>query len=83
VYPSQTDMSSMHNGYASQQPVMNGSSGSLKRSRDDEDDRPTSGGGMGMDPKRRKTMMDGSMPSPTYNTAINQPSPAIAQQRRR
>ncbi|KAK3373485.1 hypothetical protein B0T24DRAFT_264637 [Lasiosphaeria ovina] len=84
VYASQGDMgSSMQNGYASQPPVMNGSSG-MKRGRDDEDDRPSSGGAsMGLDPKRRKTMLEGSMPSPTYNSPMAQPAPPISAQRRR
>jgi protein SOK2 len=84
VYGSQPDMgSSMQNGYAAQPPVLNGNSSGLKRGRDDEDDRPTSGGGgMGLDLKRRK-MMDASMPSPTYNPPMTQPAPAIAAQRRR
>ena len=85
VYANQPDMaSSMSNGYASQPSVMNGGSGSLKRGRDDEDDRPTSGGsGMALDLKRRKTMLDGSMPSPTYSTAMAQPAAAMTAQRRR
>jgi len=85
VYSAQPDMgNSMQNGYGGQPPVMNGSSGGLKRGRDDEDDRPTSGGGMGIDLKRRKTMMEGSMPSPTYsNNPMPQPTAAIGAQRRR
>jgi len=85
VYASQNDMtSSMQNGYASQPPVLNGNSGSLKRGRDEEEDRPSSGGnGMSLDLKRRKTMLDGSMPSPTYNSPMAQSSPAIAAPRRR
>ncbi|KAK0635542.1 hypothetical protein B0T17DRAFT_503065 [Bombardia bombarda] len=86
VYASQADMgNSMPNGYASQPPVMNGGSQGMKRGRDDEDDRPTSGGGagMGLDLKRRKTMLDGSMPSPTYNAPMAQAAPALSAQRRR
>lgn len=49
VYASQ-DMSAMQNGYAAP-PVMNGGSGGMKRGRDDEDERPGSGG---YDMKRRK-----------------------------
>jgi protein SOK2 len=82
VYASQTDMaSSMQNGYATQQPVMNGSQ-SMKRGREDEDERPSSGGTMD---KRRRTMMDGSgsMPSPTFNSQMAPPAPAITTQRRR
>ena len=84
-YASQSEM----NGYAPP-PVMNGNSSGLKRGRDDEDDRPTSGGnGMGQDLKRRKTMLDGSSasaPSPTYNMhnpPMAQPAPVLAPQRRR
>lgn len=85
VYGNQADMSgSLQNGYAPQPPVMNGNSSGLKRGRDDEDDRPSSGGaGMGLDLKRRKTLHDGSsMPSPTYNAPMA-PAPAIATQQRR
>jgi len=85
VYGNQGDMSgSLQNGYAAQPPVMNGNSSGLKRGRDDEDDRPSSGGaGMGLDMKRRKTMLEGGMPSPTYNAPMAQPAPAIAAQRGR
>lgn len=83
AYAPQADMGgSMPNGYATQQPVMNGNSGGMKRGRDDEDDGSTSVGSM--DPKRRKTFADGSIPSPTYETQMNRPAPAaIATQRRR
>ncbi|KAK3685446.1 hypothetical protein B0T22DRAFT_218257 [Podospora appendiculata] len=85
VYASQGDMgSSMQNGYAAQPPVMNGNSSGMKRGRDDEDDRPSSGGGgMGLDMKRRKTIMESSIPSPTYNAPMAQATPAITTQRRR
>ncbi|KAK0614081.1 hypothetical protein B0T14DRAFT_438610 [Immersiella caudata] len=84
VYGNQGDMSgSLQNGYAPQPPV-NGNSGGLKRGRDDEEDRPSSGGGgMGLDMKRRKTMLDSSIPSPTYNAPMAQPAPAISTQRAR
>ncbi|CAI4215181.1 unnamed protein product [Parascedosporium putredinis] len=75
----------MANGYGSQQPVMNGGSGSLKRGREDDDlPRPSSGGpGMGgLDLKRRKTMIESSVPAPAYD-AMNRPSSAISAQRRR
>ncbi|KAK4219160.1 cell pattern formation-associated protein stuA [Rhypophila decipiens] len=82
VYSAQPDMNnSMQNGYAPQPPAMNGSSGGMKRGRDDEDDRPTSGGGY--DIKRRKTMLESSGHSPSYNSPITQAAPAIASQRRR
>lgn len=91
MYAGQADMpSSLPNGYSAQPSVMNGSSGGLKRGRDDDDDggRPTTGApnlGPGMDMKRRKTMMDGgSLPSPTYTATIAQAAPsAIAAHRRR
>lgn len=86
VYAGQTDMAgSMQSGYAPQPPALNGPS-SLKRGRDDEDERPTSGGtGMAMDLKRRKTMLEGggTMPSPTFNPPMAQPAGAITTQRRR
>lgn len=79
VYAPQADMgSSIANGYASQQAVMNGGSGGVKRGRDDEDDRPTT-----LDPKRRKTFNDGSISSPTFDASMSRPSSAIATQRRR
>lgn len=79
VYASQADMgSSMQNGYSTQPPVLNGVP-PMKRGRDDDDDgRP--------DMKRRKAMLDGagSMPSPTFNNQIPQPTTnAIIAQRRR
>jgi len=83
VYASQPDMSSsmQQNGYASQQPAMNGQSGGIKRGRDDEDERPSSVGSM--DIKRRKTLMDGSAQSTSYIPAMNTAAPAVAAQRRR
>lgn len=76
VYASQPDMgSSMQNGYAPA--PLNGSSGGMKRGRDDEDDRPLSGG-PGMDIKRRKTLALDSAPGPVY-----QPAPALAAPTRR
>lgn len=83
VYPPQADMggSMQQNGYASQQPAMNGQSGGVKRGRDDEDDRPSSVGSM--DIKRRKTLMDGSVQSSGYVPAMNSAAPAVASQRRR
>ncbi|XXH03530.1 hypothetical protein Hte_009935 [Hypoxylon texense] len=79
VYSSQSDMGAqMQNGYAPQ-PVMNGAPGSLKRGRDDEDDlpRPSSGG---LDLKRRKTVIDGPMPTPGYDT-MSRPTSAVARRR--
>ena len=66
VYAPPQDMAgSLPNGYGA--PVMNGASSGMKRGRDDDDDRPSSGGaGMGsMDLKRRKTMLEGSIPRPS------------------
>ncbi|KAK2755226.1 apses transcription factor [Colletotrichum kahawae] len=73
VYQPQADMGSMSNGYASQ---MNGGGG-IKRGRDEDDDlqRPSSGGGM--DLKRRKTLMDSTVPAMAYAP------PVMAQQPRR
>ena len=87
VYAPPAEMShSMPNGYATQGPLLNGNNGSLKRGRDDEDEipRPSSGGsGMGgMDLKRRKTMMETSVPAPTYD-AMSRPQSAVAAPRRR
>ncbi|UNI20729.1 hypothetical protein JDV02_006794 [Purpureocillium takamizusanense] len=79
VYAPQPDMTnSMANGYAAQAPVMNGSGG-MKRGREDDDDlRSNDGpGGMGLDLKRRKTMMETSVPAPAYD-ALNRPASAVA-----
>lgn len=88
VYASQSELNgSLQNGYAPA--VMNGGSGGLKRGRDDDDDRPTSGDNGILDAKRRKTMLDGSTgsaPSSTYSlhgSAMPQPAPIVAPQRRR
>lgn len=77
VYASQGDMGApMQNGYSTQPAPLNGVP-SMKRGRDDDDDRP--------DLKRRKGMLDGagSMPSPTFNNQMAQPTAAITGQRRR
>ncbi|KAI3326013.1 apses-domain-containing protein [Xylariaceae sp. AK1471] len=81
VYGSQSDMNPpMQNGYAAP-PVLNGMSGPLKRGRDDEDDpqRPQSGG---LDLKRRKTLVDGAIPAPGYDT-MNRPASTVGGARRR
>lgn len=85
VYATQPDMAnSIPNGYAAQQPIMNGVSATNKRGRDDEDDgRPESrgpeiDGGL----KRRKTIREGSISGPTtYDRPQRAPS-AITQRRR-
>jgi protein SOK2 len=77
VYGNQGDMNgSMQNGYSTQPPILNGGT-SMKRGRDDDDDRS--------DLKRRKGMLDGpgSMPSPTFNNQMAQPAAAVGAQRRR
>ncbi|CAM1500723.1 Fc.00g098850.m01.CDS01 [Cosmosporella sp. VM-42] len=62
---------SLTNGYSSQAPTMNGTTGVLKRGRDDEDDlsRPAS---ESMDLKRRKTMLESTVSAPAYD-ALTQP----------
>lgn len=78
VYGSQPDMnnSMQQNGYAPA--PLNGASAGMKRGRDDEDDRPLSGG-PGMDMKRRKTLaLQDPSPVPAY-----QPAPALAAPTRR
>ncbi|KAI0405964.1 apses-domain-containing protein [Xylaria palmicola] len=80
VYGSQSDLNpSLQNGYAPP-PVLNGVSGPLKRGRDDDDElqRPPSGG---LDLKRRKTLVDGTIP-PSYDT-MNRPASAVGGARRR
>ncbi|KAK1982417.1 KilA-N domain-containing protein [Colletotrichum cereale] len=77
VYQPQADMGPMSNGYPSQ---INGSSGGIKRGRDDDDDlqRPLSGGGM--DLKRRKTLMNSAVPA--YDT-MARAAPVMTQQPQR
>ncbi|KAG4412185.1 hypothetical protein IFR04_014686 [Cadophora malorum] len=86
VYAPQSDMSnSIPNGYAAQQPVMNGVQASNKRGRDDEDDRPSSRGpGGDIDLKRRKTIREGSVSGPPSYDAqpLNRARSTITQRRR-
>lgn len=73
-YAPSADMgSSLQNGYIN--PIMNGGSAGMKRGRDDDDDRV-------MDIKRRKTLMDSSMP-PVYDAGMSRAAPIAAQQRHR
>lgn len=84
VYSSQGDMPQpMSNGYATQ-PLLNGNNGSMKRGREDEDEipRPGSGGPGAMDLKRRKTMMESSVPAPAYD-AMSRPASAVTAPRMR
>lgn len=71
---------SLHNGYASQQPILNGST-SVKRGRDDEDDLSRNGNDASADLKRQR-MMETPVPAPVYD-AMNRSAPAIAVPRRR
>lgn len=74
VYGSQSEMNnSMQNGYAPA--PLNGASGGIKRGRDDEDERPLSGG-PGMEMKRRKTLALDTPP-------VYQSAPTIAAPTRR
>jgi protein SOK2 len=74
VYAPTGDMSNaMPNGYPSQAPI--GGGGGMKRGRDDDDDGS-------LDLKRRKTMMESSVPSPSYD-AINRTATSVSSQRRR
>jgi protein SOK2 len=88
VYGSQGDLgNSIPNGYAAQQPVMNGVSASNKRGRDDDDDgRPSSQGPGGVTDvdtlKRRKTIREGSVSGPSYEPPLNRSRSTIAQRRR-
>lgn len=84
VYAPPADMSSMSNGYPSQQPIMNGTSGGLKRGRDEEDDlqRPLDGD-PSLDLKRRKTLMDSTAPPVGYDTIPRPSSTTVGAARRR
>jgi enhanced filamentous growth protein 1 len=84
-YAPQSDLgNSISNGYASQQPVMNGAPTSGKRGRDDDDDgRPSSRGPGDVDSlKRRKTIREGSVSGPSYDASLNRARTAITQRRR-
>ncbi len=66
----------MQNGYAAQ--ALNGASSGMKRGRDDDDDRAS------MDMKRRKTLLESSMPSAVYDAStLNRTTPTVGTQRRR
>lgn len=78
VYGSQGDIGAMQNGYAPA-PVMNGAPGAMKRGRDDEDELPRPGSG-GLDMKRRKMTLDGTMPVASFDS-MNRP-PSVSQLRR-
>jgi protein SOK2 len=77
---------SMPNGYAPQPPMLNGAAGGLKRGRDDDDLGRAEGDGSGnmgaMDLKRRKTFMEPTMSTPSYD-AMSRPASAIAAPNRR
>ncbi|KAG5994039.1 hypothetical protein E4U54_003196 [Claviceps lovelessii] len=83
VYAPAADMSNtMSNGYGSQSSLMNGTAGSLKRGRDEEDDLSQSGHDGNLDLKRRKTMMESSVSAPAYD-ALNRPASSLSAPRRR
>ncbi|RCI08446.1 hypothetical protein L249_8881 [Ophiocordyceps polyrhachis-furcata BCC 54312] len=87
VYAPASDIGGpMANNYASQSSIINGSAGSLKRGRDDDDmSRSTAdgstGGMTGLDLKRRKTVMETTVP-PVYE-ALSRPASAVAAPPRR
>lgn len=82
VYGSQADINpSLQNGYAPP-PVLASVPGPLKRGRDDDEtdlQRPPSGS---LDIKRRKTLVDGAIPPPGYDT-MNRPASTVGGTRRR
>ncbi|KAH7325991.1 hypothetical protein B0I35DRAFT_405305 [Stachybotrys elegans] len=78
---------SMANGYSNQGQVVNGASNVLKRGREEDDDLSRGAndgpGSMGnLDLKRRKTLIDASMPSAGYD-AMSRSAPPVAAARRR
>ncbi|KAI1817372.1 apses-domain-containing protein [Poronia punctata] len=80
VYGSQTDMTtSLQNGYSAQ-PGLSGMP-SLKRGRDDEEDMQRSQNG-GLELKRRKTLVDGSLPPAGYDS-MSRPTSTVGVSRRR
>ncbi|TAQ90684.1 hypothetical protein B7494_g1017 [Chlorociboria aeruginascens] len=85
VYTAQADLGgSIANGYPTQPPAMNGTPGSNKRGRDDDDDaRPASRGPTDIESlKRRKTIREGSASGANYDTPLNRSRPTVAQRRR-
>ncbi|RDW60936.1 APSES transcription factor [Coleophoma cylindrospora] len=84
VYSSSSDLNAaVSNGYAVQQP-MNGTPGTGKRGRDDEDDNRPSSRGPGADPeglKRRKTIHEASVPE-SFGAPLNRARSTITQRRR-
>ena len=78
VYASTNDMpSALSNGYSTS--ALNGVSTGVKRGRDDDDEDRAS-----LDMKRRKTLLDSSMPSNIYDgSTINRTASAIGTQRHR
>ncbi|KAK9445581.1 Cell pattern formation-associated protein STUA [Metarhizium brunneum] len=87
VYAPAADMPNpMPNGYAPQPPLMNGASGGMKRGREDDEDLSQSGseanGMSNGDLKRRRTIMETTVPAPAYD-ALNRPAPAMTAPRRR
>jgi len=82
VYGSQSDLGNpITNGYPSQQSGMNGAPAGNKRGREDEEEtRPSSRGpGADVDLKRRKTIREGSVSGPNYESTLNRPRAAISQ----
>lgn len=72
VYAPAPDMNNtMQNGYASQQPMVNGSASNLKRGRDDDAQVDQT-----MDLKRRRTMMESSVSAPAYD-AMSRPASTV------
>ena len=88
VYAPQAELgNSISNGYPAPQNGMNGTPGSNKRGRDDDDDaRPSSRGPAGAEGeglKRRKTIREGSVSGPSYETPLNRARSTIARAGRR
>lgn len=85
VYAPQSDLNtSVASGYAVQQP-MNGTPGSNKRGRDDDDESRPSSRGPGADPevlKRRKTIHEASVSETSFGAPLNRARSTIAQRRR-
>lgn len=69
---------SMNNGYAPRAPLLNGAGAGVKRGRDDDE----ANNAGGVDLKRRKTMMETSVPAPVYD-AMNQSASAVGAPPRR
>ncbi|KAG6026052.1 hypothetical protein E4U41_001370 [Claviceps citrina] len=83
VYAPAADMSNpLSNGYGPQSSLINGAGSGMKRGREDDEELSQSAHDGNLDMKRRKTMMETSVPAPAYD-ALNRPTSGLSAPRRR